>query len=416
MTTGTAESAGAGAVVRTGLRGARDPYAVYRWLRSEHPVCFDPELGLWLVSRYADVDQVLRDVDTFGNAGTLEPMWPMDPEAVRVLGESGTVPVASTTDPPEHARLRAGMTAAWPTTPRRVAAHEAMLSGHVAAAVAAFAARPAGRGDLVADLAGPLSARVFTALCGIPLSHHARIAAAARGLTGLVWDRQPAQVQRHTAAELTWLNEFCSEVIADRARTPSKDVAGALVAWRGPGGEHLTGQEAASQLAELLITNAEVMPLHLANTCYHLLRTGHFTGLAARPDRVPAVCAEALRHCTAVTGWLKSTRREARLAGVTIPAGQQLLLLLGSASRDEATGLADPDTLDPDRRDAPAPLAFSVGIHHCPAAAFSRRLAELLVAALAQALPGLRLEEADEGAWARTDLGIHGPERVSVSW
>ncbi|MEU8975303.1 hypothetical protein AB0D11_39800 [Streptomyces monashensis] len=384
-------------------------------MRTEHPVCFDPELGLWVVSRYADVDRVLRDADTFGNAGTLEPMWPLSPDVVRVMEEHDGVPVASTTDPPDHARLRAGVVAAWPYTPRRVAALEPVLRGQVEAAVTDFAALPSRCGDLVGDLARPLSTTVFTSLCGIAESDHRRIAAAARGLTGLVWDRQSVEAQRHTAAELAWLNGYCARVIADRAHIVSDDVAGRLSAWRGPGGERLTEQEAASQLAELLITNAEVMPLYLANACYHLLRTGHFATLAARPDGVPDACAEALRHSTAVTGWLKSTRREAQLAGVTIPAAQRLLLL-GSASRDEATGIAGPDVLDPGRQDAPASLAFSVGIHHCPAAAFSRRLSELLVSALAQALPGLRLSGDEEDAWTRTDLELHGPERAYVTW
>jgi ubiquinone/menaquinone biosynthesis C-methylase UbiE len=64
----------------------------------------------------------------------------------------------------------------------------------------------------------------------------------------------------------------------------------------------------------------------------------------------------------------------------------------------------------------PAPLAFSLGIHYCPAAAYSRTLAELMITALTSRLPGLRLDGADDDDWTRSDLELHGLHRLFTTW
>ena len=107
------------------------------------------------------------------------------------------------------------------------------------------------------------------------------------------------------------------------------------------------------------------------------------------------------------------TQTDVEVGGVTLPAGESVLMLLGAANRDPAQ-YADPDTLDVGRQNI-RPMSFGGGIHHCLGAQLARLEAELVFTALIERLPNLELPEKDAPAWRRT-FTLRGLHKLPATW
>lgn len=100
------------------------------------------------------------------------------------------------------------------------------------------------------------------------------------------------------------------------------------------------------------------------------------------------------------------------IAGVTLPAGSDLLLALTSANRDAAL-FADADTLDPERRNARQHLSFGIGIHTCIGAPLARLQLKIILETLTGRFPDMTLVDGQEERWVRT-ISFRGPEVLRV--
>ena len=107
------------------------------------------------------------------------------------------------------------------------------------------------------------------------------------------------------------------------------------------------------------------------------------------------------------------TNTEVAVGGVTVPASESVVMLLGAANRDPAQ-YADPDKLDVGRQNV-RPLSFGGGIHHCLGAQLARLEAELVFTALVERLPGLRLPDKDAPAWRRS-FTLRGLSKLPAVW
>ncbi|MFI0743176.1 hypothetical protein ACH4PU_34640 [Streptomyces sp. NPDC021100] len=392
--------------------GAGDPAPLYAHLRTHHPLFHDPLLDVWVVSRHQDVVRAFRDTPgDFTNQRTFEPLCPPAPQAQAVLAATDMAPAASSLDPPEHTRLRRAVNAAFPTTERRVDALDGLLHDVATAHATALAGRPSRTGDLVADYARPLCLAVLGRLAGVADAHHPAVAAQAAAMTVLVADRLTPARQAEAAHALGELWAFCRSLAHDARHLDLDGLLPTLLGHRPAGGAALTPDEAASVLMEMLITTAEVMPKLITNTLHHHLgpRRPHPGGLSAlrSTEHIDRAITGTLRHATPLIGWLRATTRPLHLADTPVPAHARLLLLLGSACQDAPTT-------------APTP-AFGAGIHYCPGAAFSLRLARHAMTALNRACPGLALIEpgADgsggAASWPLNAL-TRGPARLDATW
>ncbi len=108
------------------------------------------------------------------------------------------------------------------------------------------------------------------------------------------------------------------------------------------------------------------------------------------PTLIPTAVEELLRLVTPVFAWKRVTKCPAHVAGTDLPEHANLLLLLGSANRDD-TVFGDPDAIDLHRSNAHKHLAFGHGIHFCLGAALARLEAQVVLEELTQRLPNLRM-------------------------
>ncbi|RSS51170.1 cytochrome P450 [Streptomyces sp. WAC07061] len=397
--------------------GAGDPGPLYAHLRAEHPAYHDPLLDVWVLSRHQDIDTVLRDTTgAYTAAHAYTPLHALHPEALAALESGGGVPVLSSLDPPLHGRFRRQMTATFPTTERRMAAHHGWIHQRATDTARALAARTPRTADLLADYARPLSMSVIGHLLGVPAPDLAGVAERATALSTLVWGHPQASDQLTAAHALDDLWNHCHTLVLRKAEAPADDLISAWLTHRDTDGTPFTPREVASTLMEALITNAEVTPRLIANALHHLLTTRTLHTLH-RAGGLPRAVEETLRHSTPLIGWQRATTRATDLGEVRLPAGARLLLLLASAARDEVHGVCDPDAFDVERPHQPPHRAFGAGIHYCPGDAFGRHLTHQALAALAEACPELALTDEAPGPdhWP-LNAALRGPHVLPGTW
>jgi cytochrome P450 len=389
----------------------RDPYPAFARLRAAQAAQFVDDLGVWVVSRYDEVRAVLADGVSFSNSLTLAPVLPICAAAGHVLSEL-TIDPFVTADGADHARLRRAVMTTFASTPRKAAACEPLMRSIAAELIAEIA--PRGEADLVREFAWEMAGRVMLDVIGVPREDQEAIKLGSRGTAALLAGAPSEAEQTQASRDMVKFWRYCQELVALRVQDPREDFISALIAYRGGDDAVLTEREIASIAQNCLAAGHETSSNFLSNAVLHLLTNGLWDDLVADPARMPAALEEVLRYDTPIAGWLRVTTQAASVGDVEIPAGQRVLLLLGSANRDERR-VADADCFDIDRADPDDHLAFSHGRHFCPGAALARLQARIGLEALAEHLPGLRLRDGYQARYVPS-FEFRELEQLPVVW
>ena len=390
----------------------RDPYPLFSRLRDGASATFVDDLGVWVVSRREEIRAVLADPETFTNALTIAPLMPVCPHAGQILGGlTAEVPIAAR-DGLAHARARRALVATFPSNPRRAGAYEPAIRAIADDLIDAMRRR--GEADLVRDFAWEFAVRVILGVVGVPDEAHERIKRWSDGRFAILWglttEAEQIRIARDTAA--FW--DFCQELVAARLLEPRQDLVSALIAYRTGSDGPLTEREVASLVFDVLSAGHETTSNMLSNGILQLLVSGAWAELVADPARIPDALEEILRYDTSTPGWLRFTARAATVGDVDIPAGQRVLLLLGSANRDE-TRWPDAERFDIGRADAREHLSFSVGRHFCVGAALARLEGRVALEALCARLPELYLHAGYEPRYVPS-VAFRMLESLPVGW
>ncbi|WFE54580.1 cytochrome P450 [Micromonospora sp. WMMD1155] len=372
-----------------------DPASIWRRILDDPDgVHYAEDLGLWLISRHADVRRALADVTTFANALTLAPVYEVCPEAMSVLVQIDAPPTTAAADPPAHPRTRRALRATFANTAERVEAdYGAIVRRRVDQLVSRLAARQGDQIDLIPEFATELPLLVVLDILGVPDADIGRIRSWADGQIALVWGQPDPAEQVRLARDLLEFWHYCQDLVQRRvaAGHEGDDFISRALAYRDDDDAVLTVPEVASLAFNLLVAGHETTAGLLAHALDQALSTPQrWSALTSDPRGVPAFVNETLRFAPAIDGWLRVTTRDVPVGAVTIPAGARCLLLIGAANRDPAV-FAHPDRFQPARADVGNHLAFGHGPHFCIGAALARLEAEIAVSRLADAIPGLRL-------------------------
>ncbi|MEU8636877.1 cytochrome P450 [Amycolatopsis sp. NPDC048633] len=364
-----------------------DPYPHYRRWRERFPVAALAE-RMFAVSGFAEATQVLRD-PAFGHP---EPEYldPADRLPDQPVDESGRVVRAFLSlNPPDHTRLRRLVAKAF--TPRMVE----QLTPRIEEITASLIDRAPAGFDLMTSLAKPLPVEVIAELLGVPLDDRERFAewshAMARALDP-PFLQHPETIEPAVKARQSFVGHF-RELADQRRREPGDDLLSALVAV-SDAGDVLSEGELLVTLTLLLIAGHETTTNLIGNGVLALLR--HPDGLRPAAEAPDRVVEEVLRHDSPVQLTARTALRDTDLGGVAIPAGSQVIVLIGAANRDPSAG---PESFDPSR--APGRhLAFGQGIHFCLGAPLARLEGRIVFRELGRRLPELRL--AGDPKWTAT--------------
>jgi cytochrome P450 len=368
-----------------------DPYPAYAALRAQSGARFAADLGVWLVSRYDDVRAVLSDPETFATTFSLMPVLPVCPHAGEVLGGLATKdPVSVGSEGPSHARTRRALMATFGSNPRKAAEYAPMVQAIVDELIEGMRGRE--EVDFVREFAWELTVRVILAILGVPAEDQAKVKAWGDGRLALLWGKPTDEEQvRLARAEVAWW-EYCQQLTARRIAEPGDDFVSALLAYRGGDDAVLTEREVASFTMDLLSAGHETTSNMLTNGMLQLLVSGSWDKLVEDPARIPGAIEEMLRFDSPLVGWLRNTTRAATVGDVEISAGERVMVLLGSANRDERR-FPNAGSFDVGRADPYDHLSFGLGRHFCPGAALARLEARLVLQTLVRRQPGLRLAD-----------------------
>jgi cytochrome P450 len=361
-----------------------DPYPTYARLRREDPVSWDGKHGLWLVSRHADVDALLRD-RRLGRV--FVPHEPRDELAAwNVLNEHSMLEL----EPPEHTRLRRLVAGAFTRT--RVERLRPRVAELADGLLDEFA--DAGGGDLLTALAAPLPVEVIAELLGVPREDRHLLRPWSGAIVEL-YELEPAPGA--TARAVTAAREFdryLRDLLAVRRREPGDDLLSAL-AVQAHEGDRLTTDELVATAVLLLNAGHEASVNVIGNGILALLRNpGELARLRAGPALVGTAVEELIRYDTPLSLFTRTAFTDVDVAGRVVRAGDRVGLLLGAANRDPAV-FAGPDRLDVGRDPNPH-LGFGAGIHYCLGAPLARiELQEALGRLLAR-FPVIELAEEPE--------------------
>jgi cytochrome P450 len=342
--------------------GRIDPYPLYATAHRIGPVA-EIGGGWFVVAGYDAVNQVLRSTG-YGVSGAQISQERRDEHAALAL----LAPSILESDPPRHTRMRSLIGSVF--TPRRIAALEPMITAAVDELLDGLAESGAGGApvDFMAEFAFRLPVTVICEMLGVPVTDRQRFRRLAAGLTTaleFMTDHSQLAPADAAAAELA---EFFSELIAER-RTDTgddqSDLVGALTAARDADDGRLSEAELLANLTLLLVAGFETTTDLLGNGLQLLFdHPGAARRLRSGEGEVAAFVEEVLRCESPVQVTSRVALAEGlELAGVPIPAGSRLILLIGAANRDPAR-YPDPDRFDP-ARPAGKPLSFGVGAHVC---------------------------------------------------
>jgi cytochrome P450 len=353
-----------------------NPYPYYAYLRRHAPVYQVEPFGFRAISRYNDVDYVVRNPQIFSSAALFTVM----------LGDLNPVPEAPSlisSDPPVHTRLRKLVNRAF--TPRLISALEPRIREITSQLIAQV---PGSEFDLITDLAIPLPVIVIAEMLGVEPDRRGDfkrwsddIVYAVNMASGGIAEEDRARI-RQSIAEF---RAHFQNTIEARRQEPREDLISALVRAEEEQ-QALTADEILGLTTLVLIAGNETTTNLIGNAVLALLdHPAELAKVRADPSLVPNLVEETLRYDTPVQNIFRQTTGDVEMAGTTIPAGTPLLLLYGSANRDERK-FPDPDRFDV-TRDTQGHLGFGYGIHYCLGAPLARLEGKVALEALLFHLP-----------------------------
>jgi cytochrome P450 len=387
-----------------------DPYPAYARLREAGRVLYDPATDHWLVPHHADVNALLRD-RRFGRsylhvASHAEMGHPEEPAYLDPfwhLIRNGMLD----REPPDHTRLRRLVAKAF--TPRMVE----RLRGRVQANVDRLVDRlaDAGGGDLVAEVAEPLSVAVISDLLGVPEADRPLLRPWSAQICGMYEVNPTEEAGRVASRAATEFSGYLRELSRARRDRPADDLVTALTQVVD-GGDQLTEDELIGTVVLLLNAGHEATVNVTGIGWWQLFRhPDQLARLRREPGLLPRAVDELLRYDTPLQMFERWVLEDVEIRGVAVPKGAELGLLFGSANRDPAV-FEDPDRLDLGRAEAPQHLSFGAGVHYCLGAPLGRLELELSFGTLLARLP--RMEPAAEPAWKPTYI-LRGLEALDVT-
>ncbi|MFC4111009.1 cytochrome P450 [Nonomuraea zeae] len=359
-------------------------------------------LDAWLVTRFADVREVLGDAERFSNAGTSRFQFPGTADVSEEQRRKMRAGNLLAFDPPEHTRLRRMLTPEF--TMRRMRRLEPRIRDIVSDHLDAME-RTGPPADLVTAFALPIPSLVICELLGVPYEDRDDFQ---RRTNRLLDISQPPEVRVASQQES---RAYMTDLVGRARAEPGEDMLGMLIREHG---DDLSTEELTGVANLLLLAGHETTSNMLGlGTLAFLRHPDQLDLLRKEPERIGAAVEELMRWLSIIhSGMSKVTTTEVELSGKRIPEGEIVVCSLPAANRDPEF-IDDPGRFDIGRGDL-GHLAFGHGVHHCLGAPLARMEMRIAFPALFERFPGLR--ETETPAEFRSFHIVYGLTTFPVAW
>ena len=374
----------------------RDPYHIYRTLRDKHPVYPMSFTGgsdapdSVLVTRYADVKEILRDSKTFSNEIVQQTMGVvMGPTVIGMDGK-------------EHLKHRTLVTPSMTTRTLRGDDFPGEIRNIADGMIDAFI--NSGEADLHKQFCYSFPLTVFVSILGLPADDVEEFHDISKDLCLVSHDPAKGLL----ASE--WLLNYLEPVVQEKRRNPQDDIISSLVTAEVDG-EQLSDLEVVSFLRLLTLAGAETTNHLIGSALIALLKDPDVMAhIRADRSQVPALLAETMRWESPISTVMRNAACDTEIDGVPVKNGTSILVHIGSANRDERQ-YSNPDTFDMDRAEADA-LPFGFGPHYCAGSHLAKMEAEIGVNALLDRLDNIQVQP--DRKLSIIGYSFRGPDAIPV--
>ncbi|WP_077090638.1 cytochrome P450 [Mycobacterium rhizamassiliense] len=354
---------------------AGDPYPAYRELRATAPVCWNDVTKFWALLKYEDIRYVSSTPALFTSTQGITIPDPALPSPV----QAGNLIFS---DPPRHRQLRKLVNSGF--TRRRVAVLEPKIREIVRGLLNGI--EPGSVHEFAEELAAPLPTRMIAELIGAPPDDWEQFRAWSDAATGSA----DPEIELDSLVAMGQLFEYFQKLIAVRRVEPRDDMLSVLV--EAEIDEHRLTDEDLLNFAFLLLVagNETTRNLIALGTQALIAHPEQRRLLAQDPGRIPLAVEEMLRWNSPVTHMARTATADVEIRGQRIRAGETVVMLYGSANRDEDIFGPDSEKFDVTRHPNPH-IAFGCGEHSCVGAQLARLEATVFFEELLRRFPDLEL-------------------------
>lgn len=391
-----------------------DPYAEAAALRRHGPAFYSSELGYVVISEMADIEAVFADHESFASSNVQDPVFPLAPQAAAVLAAPDFNPeaVMSNRAEPEHGRIRAYTRQGFSNS--RLKTLEPFIRQRTHELIDTMIAdgSPA---EFVHALAFPLPGETVFRFIGFPAADDERLKQWCLDRKSFSWGHPSAAQQTDIAEKMLAYWRYCRAFVADVARNRGDDFTSELLDAHDAHPDDISYREVESVVYGLSFAGHEAVTALLCNALLCLLpRRDQWAELCADPSLVNNAVEEVIRFESSQISWRRIATRDTTLAGYDIPAGTRIFMNFAAANR-QADIFDQPDRFDIRRPNAARHISFGKGVHYCLGAMLAKVEVRVVVAALAERLPSLRLV-ANQDISHSANITFRGPERLLIEW
>lgn len=359
---------------------AQDPYPFYQRLRERDPVHRSRLFDGWVLSKFSDVDAVLRDHLRFSNDDRSLGETPPDARGDEVHSMLYL-------DPPDHTRLRSLVTKAF--SARSIESLQTRIQQIVDQLL--DQAESNGRFDIIEALAYPLPVIVIAEMLGVPPEDRDRFRWWSDDVARILEPRSSQEEVQRAMDSREALMEYFNGIVEQHRKEPMDDLVSALIVAQEEA-DKLSHEEILVTLLLLLVAGNETTRNLIGNGMLALLRNpDELTRLRANPDLLEPAVEELLRFDSPVQIDSRAVLEDLELHGKPIRKGQRVICLVGSANCDIDV-FDQSDRLD-FGRESQSHISFGRGIHHCLGASLARLEAQVAFRNLLQRFPQIRLAQ-----------------------
>jgi cytochrome P450 len=361
-----------------------NPYPFFKRSREEEPLFFSPLLNAYVLTRYNDIINVLKDPTKFSSKDNLQPIGEYTPEVIQEFRKGfPMVPDLLNSDGEHHKRLRAPFIKIF--APDKLEAMEDSIRSIANRLVDKFIND--GRVDIIEEFAYPLPLEVILTMYGVPLEMMEDIKNWGHQTTALFSSHLTPEQQLECVRGFVEMQHAIAGLIEERKKNPQKDLVSEIQ------DSDLNLNEMVVILCGLVVAGHKTTS-HLIGNGLEILLERQELWQAICKDRslIPHVIEEVLRYEAPVPAMIRTTTQEVELAGITLPKDTRIFLMYGSANHDE-TQYNNADRFELERFKQPISkhLAFGHGAHHCIGSNLGRREGRIAFEVLSERLPNLRL-------------------------
>lgn len=373
---------------------AQNPFPALRRMRQECPVQWSEQLRCWVLSRYADVREVLQDARRFSNRGRITGLFQNLYGADQLTQLQPLIEHYAhgliNDDPPDHTRMRRVLHTVFRGSVIRTL--EERIQFLVDQLFDNLGSRK--EMDFVRELSHPLPVRVIAEVMGFPQADVPQLIQWSHAIVAFQQHAAPPfEVTLSSQKALLDLRAYLRDAITQRRTELGDDVLSLMVRAEADG-ETLSEEEILGTSVTLINGGHETTTRLMATSVLDLYRhPAQRDKLRLHPELITTAVEELLRFSGPFQRDARVCKEATEIAGQSIKSGETLLLLLGAANRDE-THFTDPEDLEL-TRNPNKHLGFGYGPHICLGAPLARLETALTINTLLRRYPNYRPSTSD---------------------